>query len=116
MKKILYFIVLSLLLCGSCNYEQDEEHLIIEEVDYAIDTITKPLYQVSDTINIDTCASDTFIITQTCINAQGIRDYVFFNDTIVLMNDSLWTTSNNNGIMYYVCQYSIEELKKYTIL
>ena len=49
MKKILYFIVLSLLLCGSCNYDkQDEEHLIIEEVDYAIES--GPLYTLEDSL------------------------------------------------------------------
>ena len=33
MKKILYFIALSLLLCGSCSYEQDEKDVSNIKID-----------------------------------------------------------------------------------
>ncbi len=108
MKKILYFFVATLLLlCGSCSDTNTNS---------TSNTSEQNKYKLSDTIDIDTCSNDTFIVTQRRINAQGVLDYAFYNDTLILYRDTLWSYNINNGITYYVNQYTTEELSKFVIL
>lgn len=104
MKKILYVIAALMLMCGSCNDT------------IKISSNNQSKYRVSDTIDIDTCTNDTFLITQKRVNAKGISDYIYYCDTVVLLRDTFWTFIHYNQTTFYIPQYSLNEIRKFKLL